>query len=222
MKPSINKMAYPILDNLKNFNLDFNCPECGNVVRALVEAGPVFKGVISDHFAYLICRCPRQFCAVLFVKYDTLNNRVLKVYPYPNNSASTFDNSIPEKIREDLSEAGRCYSAEAYKGVVVMCRRIMQQIALLNNIKGKDLKSQIDKMLKKGIITKSLHDAAHEIRFFGNFGAHPQKDNLDNVTYDDAKSVYSLINSFLIDLYIRPSEVTKLSIKRQTKSEKVL
>lgn len=202
----------------KNYNLDLDCPKCGNGVRVIREAGPIFEGSgISDQFAYLICRCPRQFCAVIFVQYDTLNNCVLRVYPYPSSDPSNYDKSIPEEIRKDLAEANRCYSANAYKGVVVMCRRIMQQIALQNNIKGANLQKQIEKMHKKGLITKSLRDAANEIRYFGNFGAHPQKDNLDNVTYEDAETIWNLTSAFLMDLYIRPSQIENLTNKRQNK-----
>lgn len=73
-------------------------------------------------------------------------------------------------------------------------------------------------MYKRGLITKSLRDAAHEIRYFGNFGAHPQKDDLDNVTYEDAKTIWNLTSSFLMDLYIRPSRIKNLTDKRQNKN----
>jgi Domain of unknown function (DUF4145) len=49
-----------------------------------------------------------------------------------------------------------------------MCRRAMQQIASDKGAEGSRLIDQIDDLHAKGLITKSLHDAAHEIRHFGN------------------------------------------------------
>ena len=200
----------------KNYNLDLNCPRCGNLVRALPEAGPIFETGVQDQSTYLICRCPRKYCTVFFVEYDILNSQVRRVYPYPDSSPSDFHKIIPEKIREDIAEAKRCYFADAYKGVVTMCRRTMQQILVQHKAKGGTLESQIDDMFDKGLITKSLGDAAHTIRFFGNFGAHPQKDNLDKVSFDEAKSVLDLTEEFLIDLYIRPFKTKEITRAKQT------
>ena len=95
-----------------------------------------------------------------------------------------------------------------------MCRRAMQSMAEDKGAKGRDLKAEIDDLLAKGLITKSLHDAAHEIRFFGNFGAHPRDDGLDNISREDAEQIISLTWDFLTDLYVRPYETAELTRKR--------
>src|SRR5690242_1032487 len=165
--------------------LSWPCPFCGVTVEL-----QAIKSVFSGEADYLICRCPRtRHCgALLFVKYDrTIRpERIAEVYPFPNASAETFSDVIPPKLRDDYAEAVRCFYAKAYKGVVVMARRFLQNLARDKGIKrGENIKKEIAELFAKGLITKSLHDAAHELRHFGGFGAHPQDDGLDNVTRQD-------------------------------------
>src|SRR5438552_7254100 len=149
----------------KTFNLDLHCPRCGHLVRALPQTNPVYHITeYTDADAYIIVRCPRHLCDVFFVIYDRLNDRVRRIFPFPNTSANEFHSSIPEAIRKDFAEAQRCWFSDAHKGVVVMCRRVMQQIAVDKGVDGSRLIDQIDDFQSKGLITKSLHDAAHEIR----------------------------------------------------------
>jgi hypothetical protein len=119
------------------FSLDVHCPRCGHLIRALSQTDAVYH--ISSHMdsqAYLIVRWPRQLCDIFFVIYDRLNRRVQRVYPFPDTSASHFHSAIPESIRKDFAEARRCWFTDAYKGVVIMCRRAMQQIACDKGAKG--------------------------------------------------------------------------------------
>lgn len=197
------------------FRLDMQCPHCGHLVRAVPLTQPVYH--ISEHSdteAYLIVRCPRDVCDVAFIVYDRMNKKVRRVFPFPKTSASDFHPAIPEKMREDFGEARRCKYIDANKAVVVMCRRVMQHIALDQGASGRNLSEQINDMLAKGLITRSLHNAAHEVRYFGNFGAHPQDDSLDKISEDDAKIVMEIVNQFLADLYVRPTETAKLTQKR--------
>lgn len=199
----------------KNFSLDLTCPRCRHLVRAQLESGPIYRLAQSDQYAFLICRCPRSSCDVLFVKYDRLNNCVAQVFPYPDISAADYHKSIPEAIREDFAEAQRCYFGQAHIATVAMCRRAMQRIAQNKGAKGDNLREEIDDLFSKGLITKNLRDAAHEVRHFGNFGAHPRDDGLDTISPEDSESVLRMTNEFLLDLYIRPYETAELSKKRQ-------
>ena len=199
-----------------NFNLDLSCPRCGNLVRAIPQTQAIYH--ISEHSdtdAYLVVRCPRHLCDLAFVIYDRLNRCVRRVFPYPRNDFTDFHEAIPENIRRDFAEAHKSWYADSNKGVVVLCRRVMQLVAIDKGAKGKDLKEQIDSLFSEGLITKNLHDSANEIRFFGNFGAHPRDDGLDNISEDDAKAIIGLTEHFLTDLYVRPFETSKLTEKRK-------
>jgi len=197
------------------FNLDMRCPRCRHLVHAVPQTPPVYH--ISEHsdtMAYLIVKCPRDLCDISFVVYDRMNKRVTEVFPFPRTIASDFHDAIPKQIRGDFAEAKKCWYADAYKGVVVLCRRVMQQVAVDKGASGQNLFDQINDMLSQGLITNSLHDAAHEVRHFGNFGAHPRDDNLDDISRDDAKVVIGIVEQFLIDLFVRPADTAKLTKKR--------
>lgn len=204
---------------VKDFDLSYYCPECKQQVRGvpLTEAFYEHSG-ISDQWAHLIAQCPTKYCGLAFIVYDRLNYRVARVYPYPSTEAKDFHEGIPEPIREDMAEARRCMYADAYKGVVVMCRRVVQQV-VKNKISdpkvwGMKLYQQIEELFKAGLITKSLKDASTEIRYFGNFGAHPQDDGLDSISYDDANTINAFTRDLVVDLYVRPFEIVKMTKKR--------
>jgi hypothetical protein len=200
----------------KKFNLDLRCPGCGHLVRAIPETQAVYDiSVHSDQMAHLVARCPRKHCDVLFVRYDRLNDCVDRVFPFPENRAETLHSAIPAAIREDVAEARRCWFGGSNKGVVVLSRRAMQSIALDKGASGDKLADQIASLFRAGQITKSLHDAAHEVRFFGNFGAHPRDDGLDAISDSDAKAVMGIVEQLLTDLYVRPHETQQLTAKRK-------
>jgi hypothetical protein len=199
----------------EKFSLDVHCPRCGHLVHALPQTPAVYH-TSADTDAYLIARRPRNLCDVFFVIYDRLNKRVRRIYPFPDTKPRDLHSAIPEAIRKDFSEARRCWFNDANKGVVVMCRRVMQHIAADKGSTGSRLIDQIDALHSSGLITQSLHEAAHEIRHFGNFGAHPRDDGLDDITEDDANIILKLTNQFLVDLYVRPHETSQLTAKRKS------
>jgi hypothetical protein len=194
--------------------LSWPCPFCGVTVEL-----KAVKVVFGDGADYLVCRCPRdRKCgALLFVKYDRIGRDAIEeVYPFPNASPETFNDAIPKKLRDDYAEAVRCFYAKAYKGVVVMARRLLQNLARDKGIKrGENIKTEIAELFAKGLITKSLHDAAHEMRHFGGFGAHPQDDDLDNVTHQDVDAMFTIMRQFTEHVYVLPSQTAELAKKRQ-------
>lgn len=190
--------------------VDTTCPTC----RRDIAAPVLYATNPHEGQQYFICKCPRGDCEThFFVVWVPDLRRVAHVFPHPYSGADAFHEAIPLHIREDHAEAWRCFHAGAYKGTVVMCRREMQSIAVHQNATGRRLFDQIRDLFDKGTITKSLKDAAHGIRFFGNFGAHPSDDLLDNIAQEDARTVLSLVHGFLVDLYIRPHEVEQLTGK---------
>jgi len=201
--------------DVAKFRLDMQCPNCGIRVRAVSQTKAIYHiSECSDQYAYLIVRCPRDVCGIAFVMYDRLNNRIARVFPFPRTDASTYHEAIPQVVRDDFAEARRCWCADAYKGVVVMCRRAIQAIAVDKGAKGDHPWKQIDNMLAEGVITKSLQGAAHEVRFFGAYGAHPRDDGLDSISADDALAVMEIVEQFLEDLYVRPWRIDQLRLKR--------
>lgn len=217
-------MAYRLHEpiDIKDINLTYYCRRCKQRVRGIPVTDLQFHiSGLSDQRAWLICRCPTRLCELSFVIYDKLNDRVQSVYPYSTFDADDYHESIPQKVREDIAEAERCYHADAYRASVTMYRRAIQNIILDRisdlAIKKKRLVDQIDVLFSNGLITKDLKETAHEIRHFGNFGAHPSDDALDNTSSKDAEMIGQLTFDLIRTIYITPFQTAELRAKRNKK-----
>lgn len=205
--------------NIDEENLSYFCRGCKQQVRGIPLTNPQYRmGVYSDDEAWLICRCPTGGCELSFVIFDQLNSQIRQTFPLSNFRVEDYHNSIPERVRADLAEAERCLHASSYKGSVTMFRRAVQNV-VLDKIKDKEIQKkklweQIDKLFDQGFITKYLKDTAHEIRHFGNFGAHPSDDALDDTTREDAGIIEQLTLDLVQAIYITPSQTEELKSKR--------
>ena len=70
-------------------------------------------------------------------------------------------------------------------------------------------------MFDGSLITRALFDAAHEIRHYGGYGAHPQDDNLDDITPEIAENISVLTYQFLDHIYVMPAKTKELAARRQ-------
>jgi hypothetical protein len=73
-------------------------------------------------------------------------------------------------------------------------------------------------MHSRGLITKDVRDSAHEVRHFGNYGAHIQDDGLDSVSADEATDVGEIAWQLLSSLYVSPAKTAELRKKRESKT----
>lgn len=197
----------------------YKCPHCGERVRGLVAFSQALREMLTEHnqgTVYVLCTCPVPNCGPAFIAWDIEKDRTLDVYPFPDASAtSELQAAIPKHILDDYLEAARCFHAKAFKATVVMARRAIQNMAVDHKIPGNlRLERQIDEMLSLGLITKNLRDSAHEIRHFGNFGAHPRRDHLNDTDDVDADAVLQLTMDFMTDLYLRPHRTSTLRVRR--------
>jgi hypothetical protein len=226
-----------IRDRWRYDELDWDCPHCGFPAHLLLldstnnddanwvqpAAGIEIGNEDSDpgeHVVYLLCRCPRASCkGFVFAVADAETRRIKQAYPYTRATADSFERSIPQNIREDFAEATRAIHATAYKASVVMCRRVIQDIAKEKHIPGDTNKEQIKQMNASGLITKPMFDAAHEIRHYGGFGAHPQDDGLDEITRETAESLLELTNQFLQNIYVMAGRNAELAKRRQATAQ---
>jgi len=110
--------------------------------------------------------------------------------------------SLPENVLHDYIEAIKAYDVGAYRATVAMARRALQQ-ALIDKGAPKDerLVDQINKLFERGILDKAIKSFADGIRHFGNYGAHPQEDGLDEIDKEMAQSVIFFLKQVLIRLY---------------------
>ena len=63
-----------------------------------------------------------------------------------------------------------------------------------------------------------IKDWSHQIRIFGNWGAHPDKDQLKNVERDDVLEVHDFFSKFLVYTFIMPARVKASRERREARS----
>lgn len=136
---------------------------------------------------------------------------------YPRRIAH-LNATIPKEVAGDYTEAIKCEGVSAPKAAVTQCRRAMQNTCVLKGATSNaDLIDQIDELESKRIINPTLKDMAHTIRMIGNWGAHPQKDPLRDVTPDDASEVLQFTEIFLDEIFVTPARIKELKIKKGIK-----
>ncbi len=214
------------IEELYQRNISTECPYCGDTVKLLPQHSPT-NHMFSSYFVALCPNYKRTKCEPIVAVYDTLNDYIFKKYPIPTFDASRMHDSIPYELRQDYAEAIRCNYVDAYKGAVTLLRRVIEAIscdklgseAKDKNGRTKRLSTLIDLMQKEGLITKDIAEGAHEIRLFGNYGAHVQDDGLDSVERDEAIDVREITWQILYAVYVAPYKTKELALKRKKKTE---
>ncbi len=214
------------VEALSELNISTECPHCGDTVALL----PAHKPVNTSDHSYFVALCPnrrRKNCGPIFAVYQPLNDLIEQRYPIPSFDASRMHKAIPQATRLDYAEAARCLFADAHKAVVVLCRRVMESVACdklgerAKDAKGNTLKlyALIDQLQADGFITADLKKSAHEIRHFGNYGAHVQDDGLDTVNRQEARDIREITWQFLYTIYVAPAKTEELRLAREAKGK---
>ena len=189
------------------------CPHCG---AQHVQMNGEWKGPLhpsSNVPSWQVVRCQNPKCQLLVlavVKGDTVQH----IHP-----AGTYELppavSIPDEIRDDYREAGRCLGAGANKASMVMSRRVLQRCLKEQGCEQAKLAAAIKHAVDTGILRKPLHDLANEIREYGNLGAHPDDDQLANATRENAEQILAFAQLLIHEFYELPDQATKLRKGRE-------
>lgn len=140
---------------------------------------------------------------------------------FPNDDVvyvSKFEGIVPTDVVADFKEGVISLNNKCNKAAVSMFRRSLQSALLnLGANAGEDLIVQIKNM---GNLTPDIKDWAHNIRIFGNWGAHPQDDNLKEVDEKIADEVRTFIEEFFNYVYVMPARVTKARVASKSQLAK--
>jgi hypothetical protein len=196
----------------------YQCPYCG-VLSTLTP--------LVWTYEHWVCQCDNSKCGKIFyakVKWtgtivsvdyndNKLNFNVLETYP---KYVPQRHESIPQNIWNDYLEACLCFDVGAFKSSVVMCRRMLQNICLKRGASKKDvngnrisLRNQI-KFAFPHQDYSLIHAFADKIKYFGDYGAHPQDDNIDDVTLETSKAILDFSYNILDITYIVPWRLSKV------------
>lgn len=220
----INEMIEEMCENFIGI-----CPHCGAKAHLEMNYQGYFLDRARHQHNYIIFRC--KPCGSLLVKeFLAKQNPYIKeqkldldgwVGEYPSigcHPEQKFIEFVPSSVIEDYAEGLKCMSVGAYRAGVSMFRRAVQD-SMVNLGADQDC-DLIDQIKSVSSLTQELKDWAHNVRIFGNWGAHPQKDILNDVTEDLANEVRDFIEEFMNYTYVMPGKVAKSREKYTKKNSK--
>jgi len=138
----------------------------------------------------------------------------MQIYP-PATFELDSQAGIPQPLRDDYREAGTCLGAGCPKASMVMARRALQRMLKEQGCDQKQLVDAIAHAVKSGVLRRAFHDLAEEVRHYGNLGAHPDDEQLENATTENAETLLSFVRMLAHEYYEVPAEAARLKAARQ-------
>jgi hypothetical protein len=209
-------------DKLQLFRLTCAfCGEKGNFSLAFHEEK---KNPDSDkrlNFDVYQCRNCMGYVHVLWSasKHNYGHGRGLYDYhvlPWPLKAKPEPSENWPEGVKRFWIQAHDSITNENWDAANLMARSALQFIVRHEGAKGRDLKTQIDDLVTKGVLHPMMKDWAHEIRDLANESAHPNAPVPDEVTPEDARDIVWFLDLILMNLYDLPKQIENYRQRKQT------
>jgi hypothetical protein len=206
-----------LVDNAVKDFIDV-CPHCGTKAHFQMLFNDSYKAKNRDIVYFIVFRCVP--CKKLTLEtfrfrqnqYDSNENLTTSDWEdkFPTEETmfvSKFEGIVPEEILADFKEGVVALQNRCPRAAVAMFRRSLQSSAL--NLGADEKQDLIDQIKNLNTLTKDIKDWAHNIRIFGNWGVHPQNDNLKDITVKKAAETKSFLEEFFNYVYVMPDRVAK-------------
>lgn len=204
-----------------------DCPHCGarSHIESLWNCHHTLRNHDVEFFVVFRCKPCKKLILKTFLFEQNIYSDVQKLSPsgwreiFPLTLDDNLKNEekefIPPEVLIDYQEALKCKSIKAYRASASMFRRALQRSLL--EIGADDSKDLIVQINSLGNLPPDIKDWSHQIRIFGNWGSHPDKDNLKDVNEDDVNEVHDFTSKFLTYIFIMPEKVKLSRAKRESK-----
>ena len=106
-----------------------------------------------------------------------------------------------EEVRNDFKESINCYNNKFWNASMIMSRRTIQQ--KLNGT-SENSKEPLAEQIKSADIPEETKNLFHQVRIFGNYGAHPDfclYDEEGNLISKDEEQEIAIDALSVLDLY---------------------
>lgn len=206
------------------------CPHCGAMahIEALWNDHHRLRNRDVEFYVMFRCKpCRQLILKTIYLRQNPYTRdekltvegwRAIFPMSIDNQLSNDEKRFIPTDILLDYDEALKCKSIAANRAGCAMFRRALQGALM---ILGADPKLEMIKQIESlDSLPKDIKDWAHQIRIFGNWGAHPDKDNLKNVDNDDIAEAYDFMSKFLLYTFIMPEKVKLSREKRDKKANR--
>lgn len=194
-----------------------DCFNCDSNVESTLYGQ--FELLNSPSVLFSLLKCKKCFSPVL-IKQNNVGNMAIgdkwsePLTLFPNTPSlillNYYDN-IPDEIVRAYEDAKNSFKAKAYTASVIMCRKIIEGIAQLNDCKEDNLKKSIDKLHTKKIIDNKLKEWANELRLAGNDAAHDINISLKKF---DVNDIIEFTKSFIEYIYLLETRFQRFKKRR--------
>lgn len=191
---------------------NFECPHCG-VLSQMLSAGKPTR-IIDQTLKTIhsIKECNNCHQIIYFVTKNELTGsntyEEKLVFHYPTAKAKTHE-SVPKDIADIYKQGVNCLNVGSSIGAITCFRRALQQLCIDKGAtQGKQLHEQLDEVL-----TARVKDTAHEIKQWGNLGAHPDE-LIKDVKNEDAVETKKFMELVFDDVYVVPWRIKESKKKR--------
>ncbi len=132
-----------------------------------------------------------------------------------------IDKTLPDLIRDAFIEAIICFSYDLYTSSLLMCRRALEESAILQGATDKGfLRTKIEDLYSKNLIDNNLKEIAVEIIEFGNWGAHPGKFRGKQISGEDVISVIEFLQIYFNYVHRIPKKLKESAERRRALERK--
>jgi hypothetical protein len=215
--------------NINNFVKDLieQCPHCNARVHieALWNDHHVYRSRDVEFYVVFRCKPCRKLILKTFFFEQNKNTdaEYLKVRGWKESFPFSLDDQlskeekefVPREILDDYDEALKCKAIGAHRASCAMFRRALQASLVTF---GADPKLELVKQISSlSNLPPDVKDWSHQIRIFGNWGAHPDVDNLKSVDNDDVLETHDFMSKFILYMFIMPEKVRISREKREKK-----
>lgn len=148
---------------------------------------------------------------ILYAGYDPDSRSIQPVFAklmgqFP--AGLQISEKVPTVIRNDLEEATSCLCVNAPNAALLMCRKTIERVCIDQGVQIKKgtLGNMLQSLQSTGKIPQSIIDTFHEIKEWGNIGAHVKDAEYEAVELSDAKQVFSLVRLIVDQMYNQPDQ----------------
>jgi hypothetical protein len=206
------------------------CPHCSASVHIeqLWNDHHKFRNGDTEFYVMFRCKpCKKLMLKTFLFEQNRFSKDInLSSRGWKKEFPTSLDDSLTNEEKEffppnvlcDYEEALNCQSIGAHRASCAMFRRSLQSALL---VLGADYKLDLIKQIfSLDSLPSDVKDWAHQIRIFGNWGSHPDKDNLKEITLEDVSETHDFISKFLMYTFIMPEKVKISRTKREEKLNK--
>ncbi|MFF7248959.1 DUF4145 domain-containing protein [Embleya sp. NPDC008237] len=160
-----------------------------------------------------LVRCTSCGSAVLVVQEDIGDgwDEPYRLWP---SERKTLSRLVPDGLRQELTEAQRCFEAKAFTAVVVMVRRTLEGVCAEQGISDKrqPLYKSLKELQEAKKIDGQLVEWANALRVLGNEGAHYTGHRM---TREDARDALAFAEALVDYMYELTAQFAAFKSRRE-------